>query len=570
MPDRTVKIVRRAAYAAIGITATIVVGIICAAAQAASTPLTNRSFVIRNVRIFDGENIIPADSVAVADGKISAVGTSLAAPPNAEIIDGTGDTLLPGLIDSHVHLWTREVLEMGLVMGVTTELDMYMHWEDAQRWKEEEARGAFDIADFRTAGTCFTVAGGHGTEGDPDPKNLIHSAAEAQTLVDERIAHGSDYIKIIYDNGPRFAAMPRDVMAAIVNSAHKRGKMVIVHVYSPRGILDAIDAGADALAHVPVVKMPEPQFRDALKAHHVFGITTLGFTDFFFGPGRLAAKLSDDPLFALYLGPLLRRSLGQPPFNSPEHIAYADNEAALRTLRDAGAALLAGTDASNNMPAGALLHTELELMVNAGLTPLEALADATSVPAKIFSLNDRGKIATGLRADLLLVRGDPTKDIRKTHDIVAIWKQGVGVNRDRWRDEIAQKNAAWRFGAGWMPDTDSTFKGNSRVRLRVINGGPNHARSTMHVTCDVKPGIKYPFAGAMYVPGIAFGHVGRPVDLSGGSDIRFWSKETEKPTRLQCLPRVADQRRSSVRLSPAKVGKHTRFRCPSFTPMAMT
>src|SRR5258708_15812773 len=128
---------------------------------------------------------------------------------------------------------------------------MYLSGEDAERWTEEEAKGAFDIADFRTAGTCFTVAGGHTTEGDPHPTNLIHTASEAQGLVDERIAHGSDYIKIIYDNGPRFAAMPKDVMAAIVKAAHKRGKMPIVHVYSTQGIFHMLAPAPPTLPHTP-------------------------------------------------------------------------------------------------------------------------------------------------------------------------------------------------------------------------------------------------------------------------------------------------------------------------------
>ena len=218
----------------------------------------------------------------------------------------------------------------------------------------------------------------------------------------------------------RFAAMPKDVMVMIVTAAHKRGKKVIVHAFSPQGILDVINAGADGLAHVPIVKMPEPQFRDTLKAHHLFAITTLGFTDFFLGTQRLASNLPEDPFIAPYLGPLWRHALKQPGFNSPEHISYADNEGDLRTLRDEGVALLAGTDASHNMAAGALLHTELELMVKAGIPASEALADSTSVPAKVFGLADRGRIAPGLRADLLLVHGDPTTDIRRTRDIVAI------------------------------------------------------------------------------------------------------------------------------------------------------
>ena len=153
--------------------------------------------MIRNVRVFDGAKVISANTVVVANGRITAVGTDLNRPHDAEIVDGTGDTLLPGLIDSHVHVWIRDVLRMGLIMGTTTELDMYMRWEDAQRWKQEEAKGAFDIADFRTAGTCFAVAGGHGTEPSLPPLVPILAPEQAQALVDERIAHGSDYIKII-------------------------------------------------------------------------------------------------------------------------------------------------------------------------------------------------------------------------------------------------------------------------------------------------------------------------------------------------------------------------------------
>lgn len=516
-----------------------------------SQPSTINAFVIRNVRIFDGEKIIAADSVAVADGKIIAVGTNIAAPPGAQVIDGTGDTLLPGLMDSHVHAWVRDVLEMGLMMGVTTELDMFMRWENAKQWREDESRGAFDAADFRTAGTAITVAGGHGMESLPTMKP-IRSADEAQAFVDERIAHGSDYIKIFYDNGPRFAAMPKDIMAAIVKAAHNRGKMVIVHVFSAQGFLDVIDAGADGLAHVPIVKLPEPAFRDALKAHHIFAITTLGFTDFFFGTERLWSKLPEDPWLAPYLGPLWRQVLEGPGYKNREHISYADNEAALRTLRDAGVPLLAGTDASNSTAAGALLHAELELMVKAGLTPSETLADATSVPAKIFSLTDRGRIAPGMRADLLLVRGDPTKDIRVTCDIVAIWKQGVRVDRESYRDRIAQENAAWRFGAGWMPDTDSIFKGSSKVRIRVIDGGPEQSPSTMILECDVRPGIKYPFAGAMYIPALALRKSG-PVDLSGSKDITFWSRGDGKTYSVAMFTKSGG---ATPVLRPFVAGKH--------------
>ncbi len=346
----------------IRIAAAICAGLLFAAAASA------QPFVIRNVRVFDGEKIIDANSVAVADGKIVAVGNDVASPPNAQVIDGRGDTILPGLIDAHVHAWVREVLEMGLMMGVTTELDMYMAWKTAQKWKAEEAKGAFDIADFRTAGTAIAVAGGHGTEPNLPPLVPIRGPEQAQAFVDERIAHGSDYIKVFYDNGPRFAAMSKETLAAIVKVAHARHKMVIVHGggTSLQGFLDVVDSGADGLAHLPIAKLPEPAVRDPLKTHHIFAITTLGYSDFFLSTGHLWSKLPDDPAIGPYLGPLWRRVLEQPAWQTPEHISYADNQAALRMFRDAGVPLLAGTDSSNSTPAGALLHAELELMSRRG------------------------------------------------------------------------------------------------------------------------------------------------------------------------------------------------------------
>src|SRR6202167_4207422 len=189
--------------------AAVCVSLVVGAAAPARTPARN-AFVIRNVRIFDGERVIEANSVAV--------GANVASAPNAQVIDGSGDPLLPGLIDSHVHAWIREVLEMGLVMGVTTELDMYMRWEDALKWRAEESKGASDIADFRTAGTAIAVAGGHGTESDLPPMTPIRGPDQAQAFVEERITHGSDYIKVFYDNGPRFAAMSKETLAAIVKA----------------------------------------------------------------------------------------------------------------------------------------------------------------------------------------------------------------------------------------------------------------------------------------------------------------------------------------------------------------
>jgi len=475
------------------------------ARAADDTPL-----IIRNVSIFDGEKLIDANSVLIKGGKISAVGKNLPVPAGAQVIDGTGDTLLPGLIDSHVHLWKHDELKQALVFGNTTVLDMFMWWQMARQWKQEELQGASDIADFRTAGFAFATPGGHGNE-NPSADTTITRPEQAQAKVDERIAQGSDYIKIFYENGPRFPAMPKGVMEAIVSAAHKRGKMVIVHGTS----FDIVNAGADGLAHLPIVKLAEPQWVDGLKAHHMFVITTIAYTDFHLTPGRLAAKLPNDPLMRPYLGPISLQALSMPQWHNSdtEHLSYADSETNLRALREAGVPLLAGTDATNEI--GALLHVELELMVRAGIPPSEALADATSVPARVFSLTDRGRIAPGLRADLLLVRGDPTKDIRKTRDIVAIWKQGVRVDRVKFREEVAQRNAAWSLGPGWIPAANES----STVHVETLESAKNFPHGAIVLTGEVKPGAGFLFAGAEFAPWLQYD--GASSDISGTSGLSF-------------------------------------------------
>jgi imidazolonepropionase-like amidohydrolase len=540
-------------YASDWLTVAIAIVFILAGARVSADQNSASSFVIRNARVFDGEKIITGASVVVTDGKIAAVGANVQEPPGTQVIDATGDTLMPGLIDSHVHIWTRDVLASALAFGVTTELDMFMRWRQAKNWKEQESKGAFDIADFRTAGTCVTSPAGHGTEeGFPIP--TIKDPDEAQAFVDARIAEGSDYIKIMYDFGDNYSVMSRETMAAVVKAVHKRGKLVLVHIGSYEGAIEAIEAGADGLAHLPHDRPPAKDFGAFMKAHHAFVETTLAIPRLLFGNDGGGDTIVKDPLLAPYLltsdtgllkgitpvkaevhGMILRHieQLKNPTafeirereslkgMAADQYEAFSNGEETLRLLDRAGVPILVGTDAANGATAGALMHAELDTVVKAGLSPVEALADATSVPAKIFSLNDRGRIAPSLRADLLLVRGDPTVDISATKDIVAIWKQGVRFDRDAFRESIAQRNEAWRFGHGWWPWSDAQFGGSSKVHVSVSDGGPHHTDKTMSVSGDVGSKIAMPFAGVMFFP-VGWGF--SPVNYSGVKDLTFWVK----------------------------------------------
>src|SRR5262249_13820441 len=154
-------------------------------------------------------------------------------PAGATIVDGTGKTLLPGLIDAHTHAW-GDALERALAFGVTTELDMFTDTEFAARMRREQAEGdASARADLFSAGTLATAPGGHGTEfGFRIP--TLTGPAEAAAFVDARVAEGSDYIKIVKDDGSSygltFPTLDAPTIAALAAAAHARGKLAVAHI----------------------------------------------------------------------------------------------------------------------------------------------------------------------------------------------------------------------------------------------------------------------------------------------------------------------------------------------------
>jgi imidazolonepropionase-like amidohydrolase len=517
------------------------------------------SQAIRNVRIFDGTHILPQSTVIVQESTITAVGNNIAIPSDTQVIDGNGQTLLPGLIDAHTHVY-GPALKQALILGVTTELDMFMDHHTAVEIKQKQADGqGLDMSDLRSAGTAITAPGGHGTEyGLPIP--TINGPDEAQEFVDARIAEGSDYIKIIYDDGKAFGrpipTISKATMAAVVAAAHKRGKLAIVHITAYQDARDAIEVGADALAHLFFDKMPDSQFGNFVAAHRAFVIPTLTVLESAVGIPS-GASLVTDMYLAPYLSPGDARILQNafPPARSNEQRTYEAAKEAVRLLKAAGVPILAGTDASNpGTLHGASIHRELELLVQAGLTPTEALAATTSVPARLFSLDDRGRIAPGLRADLLLVRGDPTTDIKATRDIVSIWKLGVPVDREAYRSMIEQQKTeaqnrpapvgsesglvsdfedgslSTQFGSGWHVSTDNILGGTSTATMEVVPGGANGSKNSLLITGELVPGsVGFAWAGAIFFPGPA---PFAPVNLSAKKAITFWAKGDGQAYRI--------------------------------------
>jgi len=222
-----------------------------AIAQPASKPL-----VIQHVRVFDGTRILDNTSVLVEGGLIRSIGANIVPPPGADVLDGAGKTLLPGLIDAHTHTIAEASLKQALIFGVTTDLDMFTVPDSAAAIKKQQREGKLlDYADLRSAGYLATAPGGHGTEYGLKIPTLTEPQ-EAQAWVDARIAEGSDYIKVVYDDALEYGTtkptptLTKETLKALATAAHARGKLIVMHIGSLQQAIDAINAGADGLAHL--------------------------------------------------------------------------------------------------------------------------------------------------------------------------------------------------------------------------------------------------------------------------------------------------------------------------------
>jgi imidazolonepropionase-like amidohydrolase len=408
------------------------------ASTSTSAAETAGRFVIRDVRLFDGSDTTEHRSVLVENGSITAIGGARMRAPGATVVSGAGRTLVPGLIDAHVHLShhsPEKSLQQAARLGVTTVLDMFTDLATLGTIKAIEAADPPGLADVRSAGIGASAPNGHPSL--MDPAHIIptlSSPIEAEAFVDARIAEGSDFIKVVAEDGsthaadgkPNIPALSAETIRAVIAAAHRRGKLAVVHVQTEYWARVAINAGTDGLAHLFLAESVSPDFGIFAAAHHIFVIPTL--TVEYLQCGRSnGARLASD-----------RRLMPQtfPEFTSALSVPGGATEGckgtdiAVRQLHTAGVPILAGTDAPvPGSTYGASTLDEIGLLVGDGLRPSEALASGTSITAKAFRLNDRGEIKVGKRADLLLVQGDPTRRIGDLKNVVRVWKAGRPVRR---------------------------------------------------------------------------------------------------------------------------------------------
>ena len=497
-------------------------------------PQSDSDFALTSVDVFDGETMHQRVTLLVRDGKVAALGADVSVPEDMKVIDAAGHTLLPGLIDAHVHTFGQARSD-ALRFGVTTMLDMFTSPQMLPGAREQrEQFSATDQADLYSAGMLATAEGGHGTQFGV-PVEPVNGPDDAAGWVQERIAEGSDYIKIIVEDGSthggrNIPTLDAATVRALVEAAHDNGLMALAHVSTLADAIMTVEAGVNGLVHVFHDQPASDEFLDLAVERDLFVVPTA----IVFG-AMIGAVDSSDLIEHPELGGLLsaeqRQTLGQARQGSDSAAAtwqtVKDN---ISALHETGIPLLAGSDAPNPGTAhGISLHRELEVLVAAGLDEIEALQAATATPARHFDLAGRGCLEPGCRADMLLVKGDPLEDITATRRIDRVWKNGLPVAIEPARSA----------GAGLQRDTDSLLAPDEQAHWQAASddfmGGSSTARirfeeqEVLIVEGELSTAPFPPYSGAMWMPGES---PMQPVDIGDRTRLEVEVQGTQGPWQV--------------------------------------
>jgi len=380
--------------------------IAAAARTSASMPVVaDGPFALIGARIVDGTTRAPIDdgTVLVRDGRIAAVGPrqAVAIPTGVRTIDVRGKTIIPGLWDMHAHVALPEWGAAYLGVGVTTARDMGGEKSFLMAFRDA-------IASKRVLGPRLLLAGLVDGSG-PEAFGTVYADTPEQgrSVVDTYRAAGFQQMKL-------YTLIKPDVAGAIIRRAHEVGMTVTGHVPRAMTLASMVDSGADNVAHLPVrgdtSSAAVKQQIQMLAAKHVVIDPTVSWNELL-GHSNQSPLASFQPGFAEAPWPL-RSSYGSVRNTSDSaaaNRAVRAQLAVIKAMHDAGVRIVAGTD--YGLPGFSLLR-ELELYVEAGLSPLDAIRAATVVPADVMGLSrDVGTIESGKRADLVVLDRDPLSDI---------------------------------------------------------------------------------------------------------------------------------------------------------------
>ena len=409
----------------------------------------------------DGTPAIESSAFLVRSGRIAAVGRkgSLLAPVGVTRVDLTGKTVMPAMINTHVHIgyeaysaWgpdhytpanVLDHLQREAFYGVAaTQSVGSSPTEAALAFQRDQAGGTFP-----PASRFFFVPGMAPPGGGPDAillkgTSALHAVHEISTPADARAAVRSiaarkiRSVKIwVDDRRGTYPKMPPEVYNAVIDEAHKAGMMVHAHAIQLADQKAVVRAGADVLVHTVAAEKLDDEYIAILREKKPYWTTVIGL-------GDRSEVCNADPFVDQSYPDRVLAAIRAESCNSPGANESARNDMLghnVKAMVSAGARLVLGTDAgiAARHSFGWSDHHEITRWVEFGLTPSQAIVAATSRPAEMMGLRDLGAIAEGKSADFIVLDANPLDDIRNTRRISRVYLRGALLDRtalaDRWK-----------------------------------------------------------------------------------------------------------------------------------------
>jgi len=410
----------------------------------------------RNFTLIDGTGKppAPASAMIVENGRITWIGPAdkLSLPGGAEIVELSGKFVMPGIINLHGHIgntvdldqngkfYTPESVRKNLALyasyGVTTVLSLGTDQDAIFPIRDQQRAGRPTVARVYTAGQGLMFTGGYGGLAGVTPG--VSTPAEADAAVAAQAKKRVDIIKLWLDDhlGSQ-KKMPYDVAKAIIDGAHKRGLRVAAHIFYLADAKRLVEYGVDGFAHSVRDQPIDAALIAAMKKRGVWQIAPTLTREASVYLYAKAPPFIDDPFFTRGVSPAVVAKLRSPeyqktvaadPFYARYPAFFETAKRNLKALADAGVPYGFGTDTGppGRFP-GFFEQWELELMTQAGLTPMQAIVAATSSAARFLGARDLGTLEARRWADLVVLDADPLKDIRNTRSINAVYIAGNRV-----------------------------------------------------------------------------------------------------------------------------------------------
>jgi imidazolonepropionase-like amidohydrolase len=417
--------------------------------------------VLKNVNVIDGTGAPaqPNKTVVIEGDRIRSIATEQTdTPSGAKAVDMHGQTIMPLIINTHGHLGMVKGTSSGVSnqtednfrhqllryqdYGIGAVLSMGTDGPKFAEIREASRSGKWPGADVYSAGNGFGAKDG----APPLPMGFTNilrpdTADEARKEVAAQASLKPDFIKFWLDEfyGQYPKLITPEVYGGIIDEAHKHGLRVAAHLYHLKDARSLVADGVDVVAH----SIRDGEVDDALladmKKHNVAYIPTMSLDDFAFAYADSPAWVNE-PFFRAALDPGVFEMITSPDYKAKtrdSNVAKMEEKALpmakrnLKRIYDAGILVALGTDsgATPIRVQGFAEHVELALMVDAGLTPLQAITVATKNGAELLRVSDQyGTLEPGKKANFIVLEKDPSEDIRNTQSIRAVWKNGIKVS----------------------------------------------------------------------------------------------------------------------------------------------